>query len=203
MKIFLIICAYFCLFLFLSRCFPEKKVFPDPITEKYDTVLVPDTIYDTTIIYDSTCYCTDSALKNTYNLADKYRDSILRELHKAKETDSVLINAYRRKVLQKMNDSIRQAKIRAIFSIDSAFNAEKKEANQDISFLKSLALKEVDQYRELSIFEIDSLRTDFLSWMESLRGTRINNNHITRADSFFIAFDSLQFLMTPTNIIRR
>lgn len=49
--------------------------------------------------------------------------------------------------------------------------------------LHKAALDEVTTYREESIYQIDTMRSNFLSWMDSIKGLQIHDNLIIHGDT--------------------
>jgi len=80
-------------------------------------------------------------------------------------------------------DSIKQV-IDSIYSIrhsrlDSLYNARRSKLDS----LKQAALDEATLYREQSIYQVDTMRSNFLAWMDSLKRTKIYGNMIIYPDS--------------------
>lgn len=85
--------------------------------------------------------------------------------------------------------------------IDSVYN----ERQDHLDSLKQAALDEVTEYREASIYQVDTMRENYIAWMEdtlagintyfdSLKGTVIHDNMFIYGDSVqqsTVMFDSL------------
>jgi len=91
-------------------------------------------------------------------------------------------------------DSIKKI-IDSIYSVrhsklDSLYNARRLKLDS----LKQDALDEATLYREQSIYQVDTMRSNFLAWMDSLKRTKIYGNMIIYSDSVTEAeayFDSI------------